>query len=163
MMLIALILIQAALPPPIIGRASVIDGDTIEIRGERIRLNGVDAPESPQQCQRLDGTSWPCGRRAAQALADYIGTQNVSCQEMSRDRYSRIVARCTIAAGDISAWMTGSGYALAYVRYTRDYKEDEDHARQNKLGMWAGYFQAPWEWRRSRNSPMHNGVIGPPQ
>jgi endonuclease YncB( thermonuclease family) len=162
-MIAILILVQAVLTPPIIGRASVTDGDTIEIRGERIRLNGIDAPESAQQCQKLDGSAWPCGRRAALALSDHIGIQNVSCQEQSRDRYGRIVANCTLAGRDLSAWMVGSGYALAYVRYTRDYAPQENQARRYKRGIWAGYFQAPWEWRRNRNSPMHNAVIVPPQ
>lgn len=52
----------------LVGVASVIDGDTIEIRGEKIRLHGIDAPESGQRCHRSDG-EWACGQQAALALA----------------------------------------------------------------------------------------------
>ena len=45
----------------IAGRASVLDGDTIEIRGERIRLFGIDAPESRQMCANANGQSYRCG------------------------------------------------------------------------------------------------------
>jgi hypothetical protein len=57
----------------IIGRASVIDGDTIEIRGQRIRLHGIDAPESSQTYKDADGRTYRCGQRAAFVLADRIG------------------------------------------------------------------------------------------
>jgi endonuclease YncB( thermonuclease family) len=86
------------------GQASVIDGDTIEIRGPRIRLYGIDAPEGAQLCYR-DGAPRPCGRRAAFALADFIGSRRVSCQQRDRDRYGRIVAVCVTGGDDLSAWM----------------------------------------------------------
>ncbi len=55
----------------IIGTASVIDGDTLEVHGQRVRLHGIDAPESRQLC-RLDGKPWQCGKDATIALADKI-------------------------------------------------------------------------------------------
>ena len=81
-------------PRPIIGRASVIDGDTIEIRGQRIRLFGIDAPESRQTCTDPKGVSYRCGQRAAQALDYRISDSPVTCEPKDRDRYGRIVAVC---------------------------------------------------------------------
>ncbi len=78
------------------GTASVIDGDTIEIQGQRIRLHGIDAPESRQLC-RLDGKPWQCGKDAANALAEKIARRPVTCEDLARDRYKRIIGRCTVA------------------------------------------------------------------
>ena len=47
--------------------ARIIDGDTIDIAGERIRLHGIDAPESAQTCV-ADGVTWPCGQSAVTAM-----------------------------------------------------------------------------------------------
>jgi endonuclease YncB( thermonuclease family) len=148
--LIVSLLIALAAPAGaggIAGRASVIDGDTLEIHGERIRLFGIDAPEGAQTCQR-DGEPWPCGRRAAFALAGRIGNRTVSCDPRDRDRYGRLVAVCIAGAEDLNAWMVRQGWALAYRRYSKDYVADEDAARQQEAGMWSGTFTPPWEWRR---------------
>ncbi|WP_207479604.1 thermonuclease family protein [Arenibaculum pallidiluteum] len=139
----------------IVGVASVIDGDTLEIRGRRIRLHGVDAPESAQQCKDASGRPYRCGQKAALALADKIGRRNVRCQERDRDRYKRIVAVCRVGNEDLNAWLASEGLALAYRTYSRDYVAAEDRAKLTKAGLWAGEFQAPWDWRkkhRSRNS-----------
>ena len=89
----------------IVGVASVIDGDTIEIRGQRIRLFGIDAPESSQLCERPTGARWRCGQQASFALADRIGRATVSCQPRDLDRYGRIVAVCFNGNEDLNRWM----------------------------------------------------------
>src|SRR5688572_22906495 len=89
----------------IVGRASVIDGDTLEIHGQRIRLYGIDAPESSQNCKRESGKLWRCGQRAALNLADYIGAGPIGCEPKSKDRYGRIVAVCHKGKQDLNGWM----------------------------------------------------------
>jgi endonuclease YncB( thermonuclease family) len=76
----------AAAQDSIVGIASVIDGDTIEIHGQRIRLFGIDAPESSQLCVRPTGERWRCGQRASFALADRIGRATVRCEPRDVDR-----------------------------------------------------------------------------
>ncbi len=129
------------------GIASVIDGDTLEIHGQRIRLHGIDAPESRQLC-RLDGQPWQCRKDAANALAEKIARRPVTCEDLGRDRYKRIIARCTVAGEDMGAWMVSEGLALAYRRYSVDYVDEEAEAQAARRGIWAGVFVKPWEWRR---------------
>jgi endonuclease YncB( thermonuclease family) len=131
----------------IVGRASVIDGDTLEIRRARVRLHAVDAPESRQTCQ-IDGQSWPCGRRAASALAELIGVRNVACAQRDTDRYGRAVAKCRVGDTDLGAWMVEHGWALAYRQYGVDYVAEEVVARVARRGVWQGTFVPPWRFRQ---------------
>ena len=137
---------------PLIGVASVIDGDTIEIRGTRIRLHGIDAPESSQLCTRPEGERWRCGQRAAFALSDYIGSGTVECEPRGLDRYRRVLAVCFLRGEDLNGWLVSSGWALAFRRYSLDYVEQENAARQSRLGVWSGTFEPPWEWRSGRRN-----------
>jgi len=134
----------------IVGRASVIDGDTIEIRGQRLRLFGIDAPESSQLC-RAENKPYRCGQQSAFALADKIGEQTVRCEERDIDRYQRVVAVCYLGKEDLGSWLVKKGMALAFRRYSLDYVAEEDEARAAKRGVWRGEFQPPWEWRAAHH------------
>ncbi|MBE0599884.1 MAG: thermonuclease family protein [Burkholderiaceae bacterium] len=135
---------------PVAGVASVIDGDTLEIHGQRVRLFGIDAPESGQPCETAQGERWRCGRDAAIALADLIGRAPIQCDPQDIDRYGRVVAVCYQGNLDIGAEMVRAGWAVAYRRYSRAYVRDEDAARLAGRGLWAGVFHMPWDWRRSQ-------------
>lgn len=130
------------------GVASVVDGDTIEIHGQRIRLHGIDAPESSQTCLDRGGQVWRCGQRAALALQDLIGRRTVSCDERDVGRYGRTISQCFVGETDLNEWLVEQGLALAYRRYSNDYVPAENEARVAGRGMWAGTFEPPWEWRR---------------
>ena len=129
------------------GRARVIDGDTIEVGAVRIRLFGLDAPESAQSC--LAGSRrWPCGEQATRALAGQIEGRSVACEERDRDRYGRVVAVCRYGGQDVNAWLVREGWAIAYRRYSTAYVGEEASARRAKRGLWRGDFVPPWDWRR---------------
>jgi endonuclease YncB( thermonuclease family) len=91
---------------PLIGRASVIDGDTIEIAGEKIRFNGVDAPESWQICVGRSGAEYRCGKAAAEALDGFLAqSRPTRCDFIDRDRYGRFVGDCYRSDGTgVAAW-----------------------------------------------------------
>ena len=135
---------------PITGRPSVTDGDTLVIRDTRIRLHGIDAPESAQTCQDSAGKDYRCGQAAALALADRIGQAAVTCEPRDTDRYGRTVAVCRKGREDLNAWMVRQGHAVAYRRYAEDYVAAEGEAKAAKRGIWAGTFQEPQDWRRER-------------
>ena len=101
-LVLALVLSPLALAD-ITGKARVIDGDTLEIDGKRIRLHGIDAPESRQLCRR-GGERWRCGKDATSAMKAFLGSRPVSCKELDRDRYRRVVAKCAVDGVDIGEW-----------------------------------------------------------
>ena len=143
------------------GRVSVIDGDTLEIRGLRFRLHGIDAPESSQTCKDARGAVYLCGAVAANLLNENIGASNVTCTETDRDRYGRIVAVCRTRGEDLNAWLVGQGLAVAYRKYSADYVTYEDKARAARRGLWAGSFQMPSEYRAGRNAQPSAGSPKP--
>lgn len=130
------------------GRANVLDGDTIEVQGRRIRLHGIDAPENDQICER-SGRPWRCGQEATAALRSHLGGRSVTCHEVDVDRFGRSVARCLVNGQDVNAWLVRNGWALAYRRYSDAYVADEAQARAARRGIWSGQFQAPESHRQS--------------
>ncbi|WP_244483281.1 thermonuclease family protein [Mesorhizobium sp. 1M-11] len=151
---------MTAAAEPIVGVASVVDGDTIEIHGQRIRLNGIDAPESRQLCLDAGGKKYRCGQKAALALSDFLDAHRpTSCVEVDRDRYRRAVAVCTAGGHDIAEWMVRQGHALDWPRYSDGaYAPAERDARAAERGMWAGSFARPWEWRADHDGAELIGI-----
>ncbi len=129
------------------GSARVIDGDTLEIAGERLRLHGIDAPESRQTCAR-EGVIWLCGSQATKTLRDLIGSSTVTCDDQGRDRWGRLISVCHVGATNLNAAMVSAGMALAYQRYSKRFLPREAEAKAARRGMWAGRFVEPWRWRR---------------
>ena len=143
----ALLFITPALAQGITGPARVIDGDTLDISGQRIRLHGIDAPEKAQTCQ-IEGVPWACGVAAWGELVQLVAGKDLTCEARDVDRYGRVVAVCTADGEDINAAMVAQGWALAYRQFSNDYVGQEGEAHDARLGMWRGEFVAPWDWRR---------------
>jgi endonuclease YncB( thermonuclease family) len=152
LLIVLSIAVDAAAQDRIVGIASVIDGDTIEIHGQRIRLFGIDAPESSQLCVRPTGERWRCGQQASFALADRIGRAAVTCQPRDLDRYNRVVAVCFRGNEDLNRWMVSNGWAVAFRRYSLDYVASETSARRSQINIWSGEFDMPWNWRAQHHN-----------
>ncbi|THK35662.1 thermonuclease family protein [Ensifer sp. MPMI2T] len=133
------------------GRASVID--TIEISGERIRLHGVDAPESWQKCEDGDGGTYRCGKEAAFALDRFLATSRPTrCEFVERDRYQRFVGICFRADGrEVNRWLVESGNAVDWGRYSKGaYADAQEATHSAGVGVWRGQFLLPCEARAVR-------------
>jgi endonuclease YncB( thermonuclease family) len=139
---------EALMIPWIDGQASVVDGDTIEVHGQRIRFAYIDAPDSDQICGAADGTTWRCGSASAFFLADLIGEKMVNCHVFYIDEYGRAIATCTVDGESLNARLVSEGLAVAERHYSEQYVPQEDAARAEGLGMWQGNFDMPWDWRR---------------
>ena len=131
----------------IVGEAKVIDGDTIHIEKNKIRLHAIDSPETKQTCT-LDTQEWFCGKQSTIELKKLINDQNLTCKVNDIDIYNRFVAVCFIDEIDINQWMVKNGWAIAYRYYSTDYINDERFARENKLGIWTSQFLKPYIYRQ---------------
>lgn len=129
------------------GPAYVIDGDTISIGDTRLRLEGIDAPETNQYCDHKQGRV-ACGKAATLFLRDTIGNAPVSCRISDTDRYGRGIATCYQGQTNLNALMVRSGWAMAYRRYSSAYISEEEAARADARGIWSTHFIAPWDWRQ---------------
>jgi endonuclease YncB( thermonuclease family) len=112
------------------GIPRIVDGDTVQIGGTKIRFAGIDAPETDQVCLDAKGEKWACGVTARDELIKYSAGRSWDCDLVGSDRYGRSLGKCFIEGGDISAWMVRSGWALSFVRYSHDYDRDEEIARE---------------------------------
>jgi len=135
-----------ALAETLTGKPRIIDGDTLEIAGERIRLHGIDAPEAKQTCT-VNGQSWACGEEATLALIFKTAEHWVRCETLSKDRYGRHIATCYVGPYDLNRWMVRNGWAIAYRYYSEKYVIEEEQALAEGLGIWRGEFIEPYKWR----------------
>lgn len=131
------------------GHPRVVDADTLAFGKERVRIEGVDAPERHQKCEDAQGQRYRCGAVATAALVARIGGGPVRCEGAGRDRYKRLIGFCYFADGtDLNGWLVRQGHALAYRKYSKRYVGEEATARLNMAGIWSGRFVPPWNWRK---------------
>ncbi|WP_171114809.1 thermonuclease family protein [Ruegeria sp. HKCCA5463] len=134
------------------GRVHVIDADTWNVGGVRVRLHGIDAPELDQTCQDSDRSSWPCGAWATHKVQKQFQGRMTTCVPLDRDRYGRIVARCSVEREDVAARIVEQGLAFAYRKYSDTYAGAEQVARIENRGLHKTQIQVPWV-HRARKKP----------
>ena len=109
------------------GTARIVDGDTIDVDGTRVRLFGIDAPEMGQSQ----------GAVSKKALAMLLRGKTVTVRPVDRDRWGRIVGIVECEGHDVCRTMVAIGCALADRTYTRRYVADERRARRQGAGLWS--------------------------
>ncbi len=141
---------SGALASEVSGSVRVIDGDTIDLNGVRVRLHGIDAPEQNQSCRTEQGLEWACGAWVtAQVKARFEGRQAL-CTQVDIDRYDRIVATCVVDGVDVGQAIVADGLAFAYRRYSLAYDLDEKAAAVSDRGLHGMRVQSPSQFRRTR-------------
>ena len=148
----------------LVGIPTITDGDTVVIRETKIRLLDMDAPESDQFCLDKRGEAWNCGIDAREALRRKVGGKEWHCQSAQHDRYGRSLASCTVEGENISGWMVREGWAMSPIQkgYSHRFEAEEKVARDSRVGLWAGAFIAPWDWRRRDCKTEVRGSISVP-
>ena len=131
----------------IIGKAKVIDGDTIHINKNKIRLHAIDAPEPNQTCNK-NSKVWNCGVESTKFLKELIGNNKIECIMQGKDRYNRFIGICYKDNLDLNSAMVLNGWAIAYRYYSKDYVEEEEEAKRDKKGIWIGDFEEPYLFRK---------------
>jgi endonuclease YncB( thermonuclease family) len=144
------------------GVPRIVDGDTLAIGVTKVRLEGIDAPETDQVCLNANGNRWSCGIDARDQLAAHIAGRDIKCSSHGTDAYQRTLATCYLADEDLNAWLVQQGWALAYVKYLSAYRQVQEDARVNQRGLWQGAFIAPWDWRHRNNKTIILGAFSVP-
>ena len=147
LVVVAIFLTQNRELPGVEGAGKVIDGRTMVIKAQRVRLFGIDAPELKQNCTHR-GKPWPCGREAAGFLAKLVGDRRVTCKQMGRaDGY--MLGVCSLEGQVINREMVAAGWALASGTESDQFIALERAAQKEAKGIWRGQFTPPWEWRKA--------------
>ena len=157
--IIILISFFDVLAEEISGIPKIVDGDTVHIDKYKIRLEGIDAPEIRQKCKKeyfkitapIGYTfyiNYLCGKVSTEKLNNKINKSKITCKIFSQDKYKRYLATCFKNKLNLNQWMVKNGYAVAYRRYSKKYVQEEEFAKENKLGLWQGKFINPEKWRK---------------
>jgi endonuclease YncB( thermonuclease family) len=134
--------------PSVTGYGEPIDGDSLWVGRDEVRLKGIDAPEWKQDCG-AGGSRWACGEAARQELVRAIGGDDVRCAIDQRDVYGRLLGLCTAGGRDLNAEMVTSGMA---VTFGGSYGNEQARARAERRGIWSGPFEEPRDWRAQHAS-----------
>lgn len=134
----------------VLGRARVVDGDTIEVQGTKVRLFGIDAPEGAQDCIDALGKNYRCGDVATVRLRELVRGRDVLCKGNEHDRYGRLLAVCSAGSVELNETLVREGLAWAFVRYSSVYSAIENEARSARRGIFAGENTPPWDFRAKR-------------
>lgn len=132
------------------GPIHVVDGDTLRVGGETVRLQGIDAPEMGQSCRGPAQTVFDCGKMVRDRARARFEGRTGRCQAIERDRYERIVAICRVGNEDVGQWLVQEGLAFAYRRYSMAYDLDEKAAAVALRGLHAFAVQGPSAFRAAK-------------
>jgi endonuclease YncB( thermonuclease family) len=127
------------------GQYKIIDGDSLVVKGQEIRLLGIDAPEYRQTCSLQNGNAYECGKQSRLHLIKLARSGKLNCTGWEEDKYQRLLAECRAGDVEINARMVKDGWAVSY----GNYEGEEAQARVRGSGVWQGGFDSPKAWREN--------------
>jgi endonuclease YncB( thermonuclease family) len=135
-------------PSKLEGRAVVVSGDSLRVAGALVVLDGIEAPEAAQSCQRKSG-KWRCGAAAKDALVNLIRGRRISCDIVGEsDGIKR--AHCYSRGADIAQQLVRNGAVFSNGGFLSRYASYESEAQSEKIGLWSGDVDRPQDYRDKR-------------
>lgn len=129
------------------GDVYVVDGDSLKLGEQNVRLAHIDAPEYYQTCKRADKSTYNCGIKAREKLESLLKLGELSCKTVGRDIYNRDMSECFAGRTNINLEMVRSGWAVVYKSGDAAYLEAQADAKRAKLGIWQGKYMKPELYR----------------
>lgn len=136
----------------IIGPARAIDGATMTVAGQTVRLEAIHAPPASLVC-RQGAWTYRCGDAARRALEEAIGRAPVECVQAHADGDGRVAALCRNDTGlDLAAIQVESGWAVNDIETSSRYVAEQVRAENEGIGLWRNDFAHPELWRSAAAS-----------
>lgn len=148
--LLAAAVLLLANPLYAVAGVRVVDGDTLVLNGETMRLHGIDAPEAAQVCKARGGKNWACGKAATKHLQKLVQGKDITCHRRDVDRYGRTIAVCEAEGAQVNRAMVDAGLAWSFRKYSSDYNRLENRVKKTGKGIWQARNQPPWEFRAAK-------------
>ena len=134
------------------GKAKVVNSDYIKIDKQTIILFGVEAMERPQKCY-INNELWPCWESGVRKLEEIVDLGETVCFVKGKAKMNRVFAICETQNIELNKELIRSGLALARIKQSDLYIDDQKYAKENNLGIWRGKFIEPWKWRMQNFIP----------
>ena len=134
------------------GKAKVVNSDYIKIDKQTIILFGVEAMERPQKCY-INNELWPCWESGVRKLEEIVDLGETVCFVKGKAKMNRVFAICETQNIELNRELIRSGLALARIKQSDLYIDDQRYAKENNLGIWRGKFIEPWKWRMQNFIP----------
>jgi endonuclease YncB( thermonuclease family) len=133
------------------GKAYAIDGDSLKVGNNEVRLYMLDAPEYSQHCFNVKNEEYECGKKSHEFLTNLASGKNVECVYAQKDKYDRFLSKCSVGDVSINKEIVKNGMAVIYSfgEHDENMEKLESEAKRKRLGVWQGAFQLPSEYRKT--------------
>ncbi|MEM7288969.1 MAG: hypothetical protein AAF412_01145 [Pseudomonadota bacterium] len=105
----------------------------LESGGKIVQLKGIVPTKLDKVCEEASGGTWPCGRFAKTAFANFVRSRTLDCEAKDVSSPS-LTTNCLIGTQDLSLWLVTNGWAEPEVGM---FSDAQKQAQANERGIWA--------------------------